>query len=145
MAGEGQWIKSQMGTTQLKDADGFHYGFFRELKNSNKYRCTKKRTPEYKCPATAFVKRDTNPPIIYEVQLINFMAYIMRTWIGRGTGPQRKKPMFPIQSWNKHEDVIMDKLLTNNVVETYNANWTDTMERTSSLYSDIEGFIRQVC
>ena len=81
----------------------------------------------------------------YEVQLISFMAYITRTWIGRGTGPQRKKPMFPIQSWNKHEDVIMDKLLTNNVVETYNANWTDTMERTPSLYSVIEGFNRQVC
>ena len=68
MAGEGQWIKSQMGTIQLKDADGFHYGFFRELKNSNKYRCTKKRTPEYKCPATAFVKRDTNPPIVLKVE-----------------------------------------------------------------------------
>ena len=46
---------------------------------------------------------------------------------------------------DKHEDVIMDKLLTNNVVETFNPNWTDTMEHTPILYSVIEGFIRQVC
>ena len=68
MAGVGQKIKSQMGTDQVKDADGYTYGLYKQLKDCEKYRCTKKRTPEYKCPATAFVERDTNPPIVLRVE-----------------------------------------------------------------------------
>ena len=68
MAGVGQWIKSQMGTDQVKDADGYTYGLYKQLKDCEKYRCTKKRTPEYKCPATAFVERNTNPPMVLRVE-----------------------------------------------------------------------------
>ena len=73
-----------------------------------------------------------------------FMAYHTSTYLGRGTGPQRKEPFFPISSWNKYDDVLNDRRLTNNTVEVFNRNWTDSMERTPSLYSVIEGFIRQV-
>ena len=46
----------------------YTFGLYKQLKDCKKYRCTKKRTPEYKCPATAFVERDTNPPIVLRVE-----------------------------------------------------------------------------
>ena len=80
----------------------------------------------------------------YQEGVDKFMAYHTSTYLGRGTGPQRKEPFFPISSWNKYDDVLNDRRLTNNTVEVFNRNWTDSMERTPSLYSVIEGFIRQV-
>ena len=51
--------------------------------------------------------------------------------------------MFPIKSWNKYKDVLADKQLTNNAVESFNATWTDGMERRPSLYSVLDGFLRK--
>ena len=68
MAGVGQWMKSQRGTDQVKDTDVYTYGLYKQLKDCEKYWCTKKHTPEYKCPATAFVERNTNPPMVLRVE-----------------------------------------------------------------------------
>ena len=37
MAGVGQWMKSQRGTDQVKDIDGYTYSFYKQLKDCNKY------------------------------------------------------------------------------------------------------------
>ena len=74
MAGVGQWMKSQMGTDQVKDADGYTYGLYKQLKDCEKYRCTKKRTP-----ATAFVERNTNPPMVLRIRTSTTMELMFST------------------------------------------------------------------
>ena len=83
---------------------------------------------------------------IVEIRAINILNIIFSSLIICLPGCRhiRKEPFFPISSWNKYDDVLNDRRLTNNMVEVFNRNWTDSMERTPSLYSVIEGFIRQV-
>ena len=48
--------------------------------------------------------------------LTDFIAYIERTWLGKkvGRSGHRQVPLFPIDSWNKHNAVLNGEPLTNN-------------------------------
>ena len=47
-----------------------------------------------------------------------FLSYIKQTWIGR---PDRQ-PTYAIKTWNKHNEVLNDRCLTNNAVELFNSH-----------------------
>ena len=76
--------------------------------------------------------------------ILKFMLYVRRTWVGREHSSSYRSGLYAIKCWNKHEDVLAGRKLTNNTVECYNSTWTDTLERRPALYSVIEGFIRKV-
>ena len=69
----------------------------------------------------------------------SFLWYVEKTWIGRGKGPNRRESMFQ-GCFGKYKDVLADKQLTNNAVESFNATRTDGMERRPSLYSVLDRF-----
>jgi hypothetical protein len=35
-----------------------------------------------------------------------FLEYFERTWIGRRLGHTRKKPLYPVSSWNHHNSLL---------------------------------------
>jgi hypothetical protein len=55
------------------------------------------------------------------LEIQDFYSYVERTWVGsvhiRGKGKSVNPPLFPISSWNKYQDVLEDKPLTNNSCE----------------------------
>ncbi len=45
----------------------------------------------------------------HEDQVLAFLDYVEKTWIGRRLGRTRKKPLFAIASWNHHNSVLSGK------------------------------------
>ena len=59
----------------------------------------------------------------------SFIGYVEKAYIGRlnhRTG-QRKKPMFPAETWNIHQRILNDQPTTNNSVEAWNSRWNHTL------------------
>ena len=51
--------------------------------------------------------------------------------------------MFPLNTWNKHQDILNNKDITNNRCEGFNHGWTQSMSTNPSLYVVLEGFLQQ--
>ena len=75
----------------------------------------------------------------YSDEIDQFLSYVKRTWIGRAD----RQPTYAHKTWNKHSEVVADKCLTNNVVESFNSSWTDSLMRRPSLYEVLGGFQRK--
>ena len=75
----------------------------------------------------------------YSDEIDQFLSYVKRTWIGRAD----RQPTYALKTWNKHSEVVADKCLTNNVVESFNSSWTDSLTRRPSLYEVLGGFKRK--
>jgi hypothetical protein len=71
--------------------------------------------------------------------------YYERTYIGPIVGRQRtrRQPLFPIALWNKYEEVLEEVDITNNRAEGFNSGWSSTMQKTTTLYTVLEGFLQQ--
>lgn len=56
--------------------------------------------------------------------IYNFLAYFEQTYIGivGGRNRTRRRPIYPIAVWNKHQDVLDDLEITNNrcILGTFN-------------------------
>jgi hypothetical protein len=46
-----------------------------------------------------------------EDTVISFLDYFERTWIGRALGRTRRKPLFPVSSWNHYESLLTGRRL----------------------------------
>ena len=78
-------------------------------------------------------------------ELDDFLNYIERTWIGKVNprSGQRKDPLFPIDTWNKHDDVLAGQQLTNNFFESFNHGFALSVESRPSLLNIIQAFQRK--
>jgi hypothetical protein len=46
----------------------------------------------------------------HEDAIQGFFEYVDRTWIGRRIGLTRKRPLFPVPSWNHHATLLTGEL-----------------------------------
>ena len=77
--------------------------------------------------------------------LTDFIAYIERTWLGKkvGRSGHRQVPLFPIESWNKHNAVLNGEPLTNNYAESFNHGFASSVETSPNLLNIITAFQRK--
>jgi hypothetical protein len=75
----------------------------------------------------------------------DLVNYYERTYIGAVFGRQRtrRQPLFPVDTWNKYQDVLDGVDITNNRVEGFNSGWTASLSRQPSLYTVLEGFLQK--
>jgi hypothetical protein len=81
-----------------------------------------------------------------EEQIDDFLSYFERTWAGALSGNRaggRKAPRFALETWNKYEDVVEKRPITNNTCEGFNSGWTGTMNKRLSLFVVLEGFLNK--
>ncbi len=76
----------------------------------------------------------------------DFLAYYERTWIGAHSGNRaggRKAPQYALKAWNKYDDILEERPITNNSCEGFNSSWTGTMNKRASLFVVLEGFLNK--
>ncbi len=81
-----------------------------------------------------------------EKQIDDFLSYFERTWVGALSGNRaggRKAPRFALETWNKYEDVLEERPITNNMCEGFNSGWTGTINKRPSLFVVLEGFLNK--
>jgi hypothetical protein len=52
-------------------------------------------------------------------EIEDFVAYFQRAWIGMiaGHNKARRPPMFSVSTWNKYDDILAERQITNNHCE----------------------------
>ena len=53
---------------------------------------------------------------------------------------QRKKPMFPAETWNIPQRILNDQPTTNNSVESWNACWSNTLVTSHNILRVVTAF-----
>jgi hypothetical protein len=82
----------------------------------------------------------------FEEEIEDFLSYYERTWIGALSGNRaggRKAPRYAIETWNKYEDILEERPITNNSCEGFNSSWTGSMNKRDSLFVVLEGFLNK--
>jgi hypothetical protein len=78
-----------------------------------------------------------------------FRKYVEETYIGKavkteaGQAVERSSPLFSHECWNKYEDVIHGRALTNNISEGFNSSWNRSLEKNASIWAVISAFKRE--
>jgi hypothetical protein len=83
----------------------------------------------------------------FEEEIEDFLSYYERTWIGALSGNRaggRKAPRYAIETWNKYEDILEERPITNNSCEGFNSSWTGSMNKRASLFVVLEGWSQQI-
>ena len=75
----------------------------------------------------------------------SFFRYFEKTYIGRinqRTGI-RCRPMFQHPMWNYYQDIINDKVTTNNITEGWNSSWSRSANSFMNVWSTFDAFIKE--
>ena len=77
--------------------------------------------------------------------LADFGSYFTRTWIGvkSGRAGNRRRPMFPLESWNMYEATLEDGPTTNNTLESWNRTWNSLNGKHPNLWKVLSNFVKQ--
>lgn len=78
-------------------------------------------------------------------EICAFGNYIAATWIGKQNPRSggRRRPLFPLESWNQHESILNDGVSTNNCLESFNRTWNSQIGTHPNVWRVIDGFIKQ--
>jgi hypothetical protein len=52
-------------------------------------------------------------------------------------------PWYAIETWNKNEDILEERSITNNTCDGFNSSWVGTMNKRASLFVVLEGFLNK--
>ena len=75
----------------------------------------------------------------YDEETGDFFKYFERTYIGLSTRTGRRNPLFKIETWNHHCEVLKDDfVVTNNGIESFNSSRTPSIPRNASIWSVLE-------
>ena len=78
-------------------------------------------------------------------QINNFGNYFINTWIGtrnKTKSGSRRRPLFPLEMWNQHDECLADGISTNNALESFNRTWNSLLGPHPNIWKCINAMIR---